>query len=450
MIAGTGSGCGKTTVTCALLAALTHLEKNVISFKCGPDYIDPMFHKKAAGVESRNLDVFLMGEAGVRYAVARHASNRDIAVMEGVMGFYDGLGGGSFASSNHVSVLTNTPVVLIVDARGAALSVCAVIKGFLEFEDNNIRAVILNNVSETTIDLYREMIEERLNVDVIGFLPHIPQAGIKSRHLGLVRADEIADIKGKINLLKEYALKYVDFDALLDITGLAETFDYKTDFLPSKKTGDAVKLYIACDEAFSFWYEHNHDLLKALGAEINFFSPLHDRELPNNADGLILWGGYPELYGPKLEGHTSMRHSLKTAINAGLPVYAECGGFMYLQQSLTDLQGNVYKMLGILPGNAKMTGKLQNFGYYKLEALKDNLLCDLGNGINAHFFHYATSDSEGDCFKAVKQGGKSFLCIVSEGNLFAGYQHLHFWGNPDFAKRFIGACMEYRNRRSTR
>ena len=488
MIAGTGSGCGKTTVTCALIAALAHLGKDVISFKCGPDYIDPMFLKRATGVESRNLDVFLMGEAGVKYAVVRHASNGDIAVLEGVMGVYDGLGSRSFASSSHVSILTNTPVVLVVNTKGAALSVCAMIKGFLEFENNNIRAVILNNVSEAMFNFYREMIEERLNVSVIGFMPHIPEARIESRHLGLVKADEIVDIKEKIALLKEYALKYVDFNALLNIAGLAEPFDswrglhppplcgghkvcnpspipyenniprcsaaryvdYEPDFLPSTRTDCAVRLYVACDEAFSFWYEDNHDLLKALGAEINFFSPLHDQELPNDADGLVLWGGYPELHAGELEGNTNMRHSLKSAIETGLPVYAECGGFMYLQQSLTDLQGKTREMLGVLPGNAKMTGKLQNFGYYKLEARKDNLLCDSGNGINAHFFHYSASDCEGDCFAAVKQGKKSFLCIVSEGNIFAGYQHLHFWGNPDFAKKLISACIEYRNRRSAR
>jgi cobyrinic acid a,c-diamide synthase len=344
--------------------------------------------------------------------------------------------------------LTNTPVILVVNAKGAALSVCAAIKGFLEFENNNIRGVILNNISEAIFNFYKQMIEERLNVRVIGFMPHIPEAEVESRHLGLVTADEIADIKEKINILKGQALKYVDIDALLDIAGLAAPFEYARDFLPPAKTGCAVKLYTACDEAFSFWYEDNHDLLKALGAEIVFFSPLHDRELPNDADGLLLWGGYPELYAGELEANTSMKHSLKSALETGLPVYAECGGFMYLQKSLTDLRGRTHKMLGVLPGNVKMTEKLQNFGYYEIEALKDNLLCTSGGRINAHFFHHSSSDCEGDCFKAVKQNGKSFHCIVSEENIFAGYQHMHFWGNPGFAKRFINACMEYRNKRS--
>lgn len=450
MITGAGSGCGKTTVTCALLAALASLGKDAIAFKCGPDYIDPMFHKKATGVESRNIDVFLMGEKGVKYSVAHHSANKEIAVLEGVMGIYDGLGGGSFASSNHVSVLTNTPAVLVVDAKGSALSICAMIKGFLEFEKNNIRGVILNSVSDAMFCFYKQMIEERLNIGVIGFMPHIPEAHIESRHLGLVAADEINDIKEKINILSEYALKCIDIDALFGIAGQSEPFDYMLDFLPQQKNDCAIKLYIARDEAFSFWYEDNHDLLKTLGAEIEFFSPIHDRELPNDADGIVLWGGYPELYAKELVDNISMKQSLKSALDAGLPVYAECGGFMYLQQSITDLHGKTYEMLGVLPGNVKMTQKLQNFGYYEIEAHRDNLLCNTGGRINAHFFRHSVSDYEGDCFMAIKQSGKSFPCIVSQRNIFAGYQHLHFWGNPDFAGNFINACIEYKKGRGAK
>jgi len=453
MIAATGSGCGKTTIACALLAALVSLGKKVISFKCGPDYIDPMFHKKATGVESRNLDIFLMGKKGVTHGLSHHAVNREIAVLEGVMGIYDGLGSGSFSSSNHISLLTNTPVILIVNAKGAALSVCAMIKGFLEFENNNIRGVILNNVPESMFRFYKQMIEERLNISVIGFMPHIPEARVESRHLGLITPDEIADIKEKINILREYFLKCIDIDALLGISEQAGPFDSVRNILPPVKNikeNGALKLYVAYDEAFCFWYEDNHDLLKAMGAVIEFFSPIRDRKLPDDADGLVLWGGYPELYGKELENNASMKNSLQAAINVGLPVYAEGGGFMYLQRSLTDLQGRTYGMLGVLPGNVKMGSKLQNFGYYEIEAKRDNLLCRAGGKTNAHFFRRSISDCEGDCFQAVKQNGKSFPCIVSGGNLiniFAGYQHLHFWGNTDFAKNFINACIEYKNGR---
>jgi len=445
MIAGTGSGCGKTTITCALLAALASSGKSVVSFKCGPDYIDPMFHKKATGIESRNLDLYLMGESGVRYGLARHSVNKEISVLEGVMGIYDGLGDDSFASSNHVSVLTDTPVVLVVNVKGLALSVCAVIKGFLEFEENNIRAVILNNASEAMFPIYKKMIEDRLGIPVIGYLPYIPEAQIESRHLGLVTADEIADVKEKISRLKEQALSCIDIERLLEISH-APDLECAQDFLPLTQEKQPVKLFVAKDKAFCFWYEDNHDLLKELGAEIHFFSPLDGQELPHDADGLLLWGGYPELHGTALENNRSMRYSLKSAIGNGLPVYAECGGFVYLQRYLTDLQGKTHEMLGVLPGNVKMTSRLHNFGYYKIEAQRDNMLCEAGSKINAHFFRRSISDHEGDCFKAVKQNGRSFPCVVSEGNIFAGYQHLHFWGNPAFASNFINACAAYKKR----
>ena len=447
MIAGTGSGCGKTTITTALLSALASLGKDVAPFKCGPDYIDTMFHRKATGAESRNLDIFLMGEEGVKHCLLRNSENSEIAVLEGVMGLYDGLGAGSAYSSNHISLLTDTPVILTVSAKGAALSVCAVIKGFLELEKNNIRGVILNDVSAGMFGFYKRMIEERLNVSVLGFMPRVPGAEIESRHLGLFTADEIAGIEEKIDSLKENALRCIDIEALLQVAEQAGSIDSRRDFLLPEPIEGSVKLYIARDEAFSFWYEDNSDLLKMLGAEAKYFSPLHDEGLPDDADGIVLPGGYPELYGRELEKNESMKNSLERAIEKGLPVYAECGGFIYLQERLTDFNGTTYQMLGMLPGSVGMTGKLQNFGYHMIEAQKDNILCGAGGRINAHFFHYSASDCEGDCFKAIKREGKPFPCIVAENNVFAGFQHLHFWGNPDFAKNFLKTCFEYKGGR---
>lgn len=444
MIAGTGSGCGKTTVTCALLAALVSLEQSISSFKCGPDYIDPMFHKKITGIESRNLDIFLMGEAGVNFSLAQQSKGQEIAVLEGVMGIYDGLGSGSFASSNHISTLTATPAILVVNAKGSALSICALIKGFLEFEPNNIQGIILNNISESMFNFYQQLIEERLPTKVIGFLPQLPGAQFASRHLGLITAAEINDLKAKIKLLKEAALKYIDITALLEIAAQAPPLNCQADYLLPQAANNQPTIYITDDEAFCFYYQDNHDLLQKLGAKLKFFSPLNDRALPADADGLILWGGYPELYAAKLAQNTSMKQSLTAAITAGLPVYAECGGFVYLQQSLTDLQGNRQQMLGVLPGDIRMTSKLQNFGYYELTAQRSNLLCQAGDKINAHFFRYSESDCEGDCFLARKANGKQFPCIVASNNIFAGYQHLHFWGNPAFAKQFVKACAEYK------
>jgi cobyrinic acid a,c-diamide synthase len=483
-----------------------------------------MFHQKATGIESRNLDIFLMGQSGVQFAVQHHSAEHDIAILEGVMGFYDGLGNTSEASSHQVSQITHTPVVLVVNAKGTALSVCATIQGFLDFEENNIRAVLLNGISSASYTFYRSLIEERLGIQVVGYLPNIPGAYLESRHLGLVTADEISDIQAKIALLREQALQSLDIPALLSIAAEAEDYAYDEDFLAasvevdaSKRLGaqratseaEAVKVSvlrpltdevtlaekpvavpaageatglpstqqapaeavntgvpntqravaepvaapkplrigISQDKAFCFYYQDNHDLLKALGAELVYFSPLTDQQLPDDISGLILWGGYPELYAAELALNTSLLHCMRAAIVGGLPVYAECGGFMYLQQSLVDLSGEAHQMLGVLPGSTHMTDRLQDFGYYTIQAKRDNLLCAAGDSINAHFFHHSVSDAQGDCFIARKHNGQSFDCIVAEGNVFAGYQHLHFGGNRRFAMSYLQACQEYRAQR---
>ena len=456
MVAATASGSGKTTITCALLAALQDMGNKVISYKCGPDYIDPMFHRKTTGVESRNLDLFLMREQGVRFAIQQSGTGFDIAVLEGVMGLYDGQGNTSFASSNHLSVLTGTPVVLVVNARGMARSVCALIAGFMGFERNNIKAVILNNIRESSFAYYKQMIERELKLPVIGYMPTVQGAGIESRHLGLVTAQEIQDIQQRIDALKNQALSSIDFEALVAIAESASGTDGEEGLEELEELGlqftDAYemarpsppKIYVANDEAFCFFYSDNHDLLAALGAELVNFSPLHDSSLPDDADGVILWGGYPELHAAALESNLSMRQSLANAIEHGLPVYAECGGFMYLQQGLTDQDGFKHRMLGVLPGNTHMTDRLQDFGYFEITAQTDNLLCRAGEKINAHFFHHSVSDYEGDGFVATKRDGKTMRCIVAEDNIFAGYQHLHFYGNPSFAVSFVKACDAYR------
>jgi cobyrinic acid a,c-diamide synthase len=450
MIAGTGSGCGKTTVTIAVLAALGSLGRRVAAFKCGPDYIDPMFHRRAVGVGSRNLDVFLMGEEGVLASLARNSAGHDIAVLEGVMGLYDGQAATSHASSNHVSRLTGTPVVLLVNAKGAALSVCATIQGFMGFEPNEIRAVLLNNINESSYAFYRQMIEERTGLPVVGFMPPMPDAHLESRHLGLVTADEVADIQEMIAALRDQALRTFDFDAICSIASQAGPVTAQAaaldghDASPRGGGADRPRIYIAQDAAFQFYYEDNHDLLRSLGAELCFFSPLDDPGLPADADGLILWGGYPELYAAGLEANTSMRQSLLSAIAEGLPTYAECGGFMYLLSRLTDLEGETYQMVGALPGTTAMTGRLQDFGYHTIEALHDNMLMDAGEQATAHFFHHSVGDRQGDSFRASKPSGRGFDCIVATGKVFAGYQHLHFLGRPSLAERFVNACNDYR------
>lgn len=443
MIAGTGSGCGKTTITCAILGAFKAENKPVVSFKAGPDYIDPMFHKKITGVEARNLDLFLMGEENVKYALIRQMGN--ISVIEGVMGLYDGIGSTSYGSANHLSLFTQTPVILVVNVKGKSQSLCAEIQGYMNYEENNICGVILNNTNEAMYSFYKRMIKDKLKLEVLGFMPNIPNANIESRHLGLVTANEIADIQKKMELLAEAANKYIDIEKLLSIAKSAEQIkcsDFKVETICQT---EKPIIYVAMDKAFCFYYEDNHDLLKDLGAELRFFSPLYDTTLSDDADGLIFWGGYPELYAETLQDNQSIKASLQERVKSGMPVYAECGGFMYLQEALTDLKGDTYSMLGILDGHVKMTANLQNFGYVILTANYDNLLCKKGRTINAHSFHHSVSDNEGISFTATKKStGKAYPCIVSQGNIFAGYPHINFLGNTSFAKNFVRACEKYR------
>jgi cobyrinic acid a,c-diamide synthase len=451
MIAGTGSGCGKTMITCAVLSVLKQQNKKVVSFKCGPDYIDPMFHTKATQTETYNLDSVLMGEDGVRYSLRSHTRTCDIAVIEGVMGLYDGIGDKGNASTNYLSQITETPVVLIVNAKGKSLSLCAEIKGFLEFAKNNIAAIILNRITSASYPFYKEMIENNVGIRVIGFMPEIPEAYIESRHLGLTTANEISDIQNKITLLAENARKSINFETLCELAATAKeihgtefTFETNSSF---PKHDYSVNLYAACDEAFCFHYEENHQLLERLGAKLHFFSPLHDRELPENADGLIFWGGYPELYAADLEKNTTLKECIRYRYKHGLPIYAECGGFMYLQECLTDIHGSQYSMLGIIPGNAEMTNRLQDFGYVKLTANHDNMLCSQNETINAHSFHYSKSSYNGKDFTATKiSNGKSYPCIAATQNIFAGYPHIHFLGNRKFAEGLIKTCFHYRNK----
>ena len=446
MIAGTHSGCGKTTVSCAVMAALAASGRQVAAFKCGPDYIDPMFHRKASGLDSRNLDIFLMGEAGVQASLARHSAGSDIAILEAVMGFYDGQGSGGQASSWHISQATRTPVVLVVDVRGAALSVCATIQGFLDFDDNRICAVILNGTTESGFPYYRQMIEERLSMPVIGYLPFIAEAAIESRQLGLVTAQEIADIQEKLALLGQAASRSIDLEALCAIAEAAPPLEDPVPMPPLEPGDRTVRLAVSRDEAFCFYYEDNHELFEMLGAELCFFSPLTDQGLPPDVDGLVLWGGYPELWARQLEANAGMRASVLAAVAAGLPTYAECGGYIYLQQALTDLEGQEFSMVGALPGSARVTDRLQGFGYTELTARRDNLLSPAGWQINSHFFHYTKSDLTGDGFLGRRSSGATSDCVVVTDSIVAGHQHLHFGSYPAFARNFLDACYDYKRR----
>lgn len=444
MIAGTSSGVGKTSIVCGILDALKKMDNKVISFKCGPDYIDPMFHKKITGVPSKNLDIFLMGEDSVKNTLRTSEQSYDISVIEGVMGLYDGLGATSKYSANNISVLTKTPTILVVNPKGKAISVCAEIKGYLSFEQNNIKAIVLNNIKESMYLFYKNMIEKELSICVIGFLPYIENAVIESRHLGLMNANEVYDIKEKVDLLGNYVIKNFDIDKIVDIARDTKPLVYEN-YNTLEKMGNPI-IYIALDEAFNFIYDDNLNILKQLGATIKYFSPMYDNKLPDDADGIMLFGGYPEIYAEILDKNISMKNSLINKISNGLIVYAECGGFIYLQESIIDKHGKLHYMLGVLDGKVSLTSNLQNFGYTALETTKSNKF--LNTEINAHSFHYSKSTNTGNCFLATKVSNqKKYNAGVITDNIFASYFHIHFLNNLELPKNIIKLCTNYKVKR---
>lgn len=454
MIAAAGSGSGKTTVTCGLLQAFLNRGKKLASFKCGPDYIDPMFHSEVLGVKSRNLDLFFTDEDTTKYLFCKNTVDSELAIMEGVMGFYDGLAGKSTdCSSYDLARKTQTPVILVVDCKGMSVSITALIKGFLDFRpDHHIRGVILNRISPMLFEDIKALVEEELSVEVLGYLPEMKDCRLESRHLGLVTAKEIGNLQEIINRLSVQIEYSIDLDRIQQIAENAATLNYS---LPAEldrvkgtlrekesysliEDSSKIRIAVAMDKAFCFYYQDNLELLEELGAEIVPFSPLEDKSLPAGIQGLILGGGYPELYLEQLSENKTMRSEIKKVIDHGIPCLAECGGFMYLHQWIRDKEGISYEMVGSIEGASFPTEKLSRFGYITLAALDDNVLCQKGAELKGHEFHYWDSTNTGSCFQARKPLRKSnWECIITKGNLLAGYPHIHFYSNIEAAVEFI-------------
>lgn len=443
VLAGTNSGCGKTTVACAILQALVNRELNVGAFKCGPDYIDPMFHSRIIGAECTNLDLFFFDENTLKYLLAKNGAGRDISVIEGVMGFYDGMGLTTTAASTYeVSLFTESPTVLVVAAKGASLSVMAVIQGFLDFCPNNlIKGVILNQCTASTYSVLAKGIEARFagRVQLLGFLPTMRECSLESRHLGLITAAEVQGLHEKLNMLASQAERTIDIDGLLALAASAAPVYCEEVNLPKQR--ETVRIAVARDNAFCFYYEDSLDALREMGVELVPFSPLSNSELPQDIQGMYLGGGYPELYAQRLSENAPMRASVKAALERGVPCIAECGGFMYLTESIAS-----YPMVGFIPGKSFDTGKLTRFGYISLKAGHDTLLCTAGGEIRGHEFHHWDSENTGGSFTAVKASGKSWKCVHATETLYAGYPHFHFYSNPDFAVSFYNACLKEKHK----
>jgi cobyrinic acid a,c-diamide synthase len=447
-IAAGASGSGKTTFACGLLGALIRRGLKPIAFKCGPDYIDPMFHREAIGTPSSNLDLFFFDEETMKHLIHENARGRDIAVVEGVMGFYDGQGGASTTGSAwHIADATETPVLLIENCAAVSVTAAARIKGLASFRNpSHIQGVVLNNCGKALYEEIKNLIQEETGIRVLGHVPRLKDCVIESRHLGLVTAAEIGDLKEKLAALAGAIEESVDIDALIALAASAPPLAVgkAVSETPAVRGGSALRIGVARDEAFCFYYPENLRLLEQLGAELVEFSPLRDSRLPADLKGLYLGGGYPELYGKTLSENTGMLAGIRNAVQSGMPCIAECGGFMCLHETLTDAGGDTYPMAAVIPGGCRKTAHLVRFGYASYTAARDNLICPAGGVIRGHEFHYWESDNPGSSFTARKPvSKKEWPCIEATETLCAGFPHFHFYSNPGAARRFLEKSARY-------
>ncbi|MCZ7382617.1 MAG: hydrogenobyrinic acid a,c-diamide synthase (glutamine-hydrolyzing) [Candidatus Methanoperedens sp.] len=438
LIAGTGSGVGKTTVAMGLMAALGKHYK-IQPFKVGPDFIDPGHHTRICGRPSRNLDSFIMGESGVLETFARASKGADFCIIEGVMGLYDGIDDTEIASTAHVAKILNVPVILVINAHGASRSIAAIVKGFSEFDRVNIAGIILNNAgSGRHVKLIKDSLQSAgISIPVIGALPKNPELSIPSRHLGLHMAGE-NDLN--IEQLSDFIEIHIDIESVKTI---ANNFTAPDVEMNEPLERFEVKIGIAYDSAFCFYYEDSFDELKVSGAELIFFSPMTD-ELPP-VDGIYLGGGYPELFAKELST-SGTRDEIKRAADDGMPIYGECGALLYLNESLEI--DRTYKMAGILPASSRMTGKLQALGYTEAETMVDSPIAKQGRIIRGHEFHYSITECDRDAALVYKlRRGKGIVDGkdgLMEHNTMASYMHTHPASNS--FDEFLRQCRKYKSR----
>lgn len=456
MLAAPKSGSGKTLLTCGLLEILRRRGLNPIACKCGPDYIDPMFHRYVLGIPGRNLDSFFMPAEGVRKVLvdAVREEQAGIAVLEGVMGYYDGLGGTeTSASSWEIAEITDTPAILVLDCKGSSLSAAAMASGFLHFrKKSHIAGVILNRVSSMYYERLAAAVEEASGLPVLGYLPESEEYRMESRHLGLFLPGEIDRLRERIGRLADQMEKSIAVERVLEVAGMlplrienkekekAENESMEAESIAKfpacqeQKVTSRVRIGVARDEAFCFYYQENFRLLEQMGAELVYFSPLRDKKIPDRVDGLLFGGGYPENYARELAKNAAMRESIRRSIAAGMPFLAECGGFLYLHRTLEGSDGKHWEMAGVYPFDAYRTNRLRRFGYVRL-------LTSSGQEIHGHEFHYWESEDPGTDWEAVKPtGNRSWRCIHEKGGQIGGFPHLYYASCPDFLRKWLDVC----------
>lgn len=452
MLAAPGSGSGKTMLTCALLMALKRKGHRPVAYKCGPDYIDPMFHKKVIDIPSKNLDTFFTGEEKTRELFLKHRREDEFAVIEGVMGLYDGIRGiWEEGSSYHLAKVTHTPILLVVDAKGMGRSVIPLIKGFLLYDTEHlIKGVILNRMSGAYYESIRPWIEAECGISVMGYFPEKKELRIESRHLGLVLPEELADIRERVAAAAEELVKTVSLEKIVHAAEMAEELavsESGTQAEPDAIEEHRPVLAVARDEAFCFYYEDNLELLRECGADIRYFSPLHDDRLPEGLCGLLLGGGYPELHAAALCENKEMLSQIRRAVEDGMPVVAECGGFLYLHAMLEDREGQSHAMAAAIDAACHDTGRLVRFGYVEIEE-KESSFLGPGERIKGHEFHYFDSEENGsDCVAHKPYSERSYPCIIADENRWLGFPHLYYPSNETFARSLVEKARAYRERK---
>lgn len=444
LITAPKSGAGKTTLTCALMGALRERGLRMLACKCGPDYVDPTFHERLGAVRRLNLDAFFQSETLMRDLLAHAGRDCDIACIEGAMGYYDGVGTTTKASAWDVARITDTPALLVLDARGACASLAAQMLGFVAMRTpSHVAGVVLDHASAALADKVAPVIERECDVPVLGHLPHDESIALPSRHLGLVLAQDLPDLDEKLARLASLAQDCLDVDAILALAQAAPQLSSNGAW-PLPPCLDAHEsapvIAVARDEAFCFYYAEELELLEDLGAKLAFFSPLHNENLPEGASGLFLGGGYPELHVRELSSNTAMREAVRAVLAQGMPAIAECGGFLYLLERLTDDDGTAWPLVGACPGGAerKPHGR---FGYTELETQGAGLLGPAGTALRGHEFHRWEADDTGaDVLVRKPESERFWHAGHHTPSLYAGFPHLYLPGSADVARRFVHAC----------
>lgn len=454
VLAGTHSGAGKTTISSGILGALKKRGRRVQPFKTGPDYIDPAFHAFITGVKSKNLDTWMLSKDTIQYLFSKNVRSADTAVVEGVMGFFDGMGSTmDEGSTAYLAKILNLPVILIVDGSGMARSAAAIVKGYASFDpDIRIAGVIVNRVgSEHHYEIIKEAIEHYTGIPCVGYVKKNQEVGLSSRHLGLVPAGEVESLNEKLDTVVQMIEETVDLDRLIELTVQEKPAPLVHETEKRNGSYSHIQIGVALDQSFNFYYWDNIELMETLGAKITYFSPMKDKKLPENLDWLYFGGGFPEVFASELSANQSFLESMKNYVGSGRPIYAECGGLMYLTESIKDLEGHLHPMTGIVKGQTHMTKTLKHFGYNEVHTKPQATgKCYI---FKAHEFHRSemvgAEQDRAYCLYKYKDTDKEkqWQCGYQVGNVLGAYAHVHFYSEPEWLYYWLDLASRIKEKR---